>query len=108
MKKTQLVLIALLLLALPLAASAQTLPVCGVEDCHQAQEHLHDGTAYAGHTLDDGHDHQLCPVKGCTEAGSHEHGGTTHLPHNSGDGHAYHGSSGRHGGGKSGHRGGHH
>lgn len=110
------VLAMVLLMALPVGASAQAYALCNVEGCHDTQTHSHQGKLYAGHSLEDGHAyHQTCTVRRCTQTTAHVHDGVTCLPHSAGDGHGYHASTSqgttgntKHHGSTSGHRGGHH
>ena len=105
MKKTltALLLAALLLASLPVSALAHSHgggtknTLCTAKNCNTVGNHWHNGTCYAGHTLNDGHTyHKLCNVKTCTRTYCHNHDGVTYLPHASNDGHSYHG----HGGGR--------
>ena len=77
--------------------------VCTVENCNTTGVHKHGNAYYAGHYLNDGHEHhEVCPVQGCTKTAAHDHDGTTYFGHHNEDGHTYH-NNGRHNGG---HRGG--
>lgn len=106
-EKIVLALALLLLVSLPMVASAASL--CDVQGCNITEEHTHNGRQYAGHSADDGHGyHQVCSVKNCTQTGSHEHNGVTHLPHSNEDGHNYHSSTEHNGNGNSGHNSGGH
>lgn len=70
------------------AATRQSYALCNVDQCNTTGLHLHDGTYYCGHTLDDGHTyHQACTVAGCTEICAHEHNGVPCLPQAGGGGH---------------------
>lgn len=69
------------------AAPAASLPLCAVENCAQSGCHWHDGTAYMGHTANDGHAyHAACGVSGCTRTGSHTH--AVHGGHHGGSHHS--------------------
>lgn len=72
-------------------SSKQKYSLCNIDECEIEQIHLHDGTYYCGHSLNDGHDyHELCAVKNCTETGLHEHNGDYCFGHYLQDGHSYH------------------
>lgn len=114
MKKRITVMLAvtmLMAIAFPVTASAASgttsYSVCTVENCNTTGVHKHGGAYYAGHYLNDGHEHHgVCPVQGCTRTVAHNHNGTTYFGHHNGDGHTYHSNSRHNGGHRS--RGRHH
>ena len=110
-----LAVVALILVALPVSALAHghgsnstrspSYSICTKEDCNITCAHKHEGLYYAGHSLNDGHEHHVvCSVRDCTKTATHTHDGSTYFGHHTEDGHTYHNSRGshasRHGGGR--------
>lgn len=77
--------------ATALAAEVTVCPVCDIEDCTEAGNHLHNGQTYAAHTYDDGHTyHVYCQTEGCDRIDSHSHTTGHHGRGHGGHGHRRH------------------
>ena len=50
-----------------------TQALCPLPECTEAAVHVHDGTCYFAHSVDDGHAYHVCGIEGCTLAGEHTH-----------------------------------
>ncbi len=50
-----------------------TQALCPLPECTEAAVHVHDGTCYFAHSVDDGHAYHVCGTEGCTLAGEHTH-----------------------------------